>query len=80
MKSEKAVKKLEELLAIKQKNGTVRSISDEIMFLAGGIAMIHELTKHENKNPNALECYPPKYFLSIFGDSINGFKYRKETK
>ena len=41
--------------------------------------MIHELTKHENKNQNDLECYPPKYFLAMMrNESINKYKYQGE--
>jgi hypothetical protein len=76
--TEKAIKILENLLASKQRNGTIKNIDEEIIFLCGGIAMVHELTKHNNKNSDAMECYPPKYFLSMCrSESINNFKYRK---
>ena len=74
----KAVKKLEKMLSRKQNNGTIKNISEEILFLGGGISMIHEFTKHKNKNPELLECMPPKYFASMFSkESINNFKYRE---
>ena len=81
MNKEKAIKKLEELLKSKQINGSIKNISEEIMFLSGGLAMIHELTKHKNKNPELLECMPPKYFACIMSsESINGYKYDEEDK
>ena len=76
--TEEAIIKLEKLLADKQKNGTIKNISEEIIFLGGGVAMIHELTKHNNKDKNNLECYPPKYFVAMMSnESINDFKYNK---
>ena len=77
-KSDEAIKALENLLSDKQKNGTIKNISEEIAFLGGGIAMIHELTKHNNKDEDKLECLPPKYFLAMMrSESINDFKYNK---
>ena len=74
----KAVKKLEKILSRKQNNGTIKNISEEILFLGGGISMIHEFTKHKNKNPELLECMPLNYFEEIFSkESINNFKYRE---
>ena len=45
-----AIIKLEKLLEDKQNNATIKNVSEEILFLCGGVAMIHELTKHNNKN------------------------------
>ena len=39
-KSDEAIKALENLLSDKQKNGTIKNISEEIAFLGGGIAMM----------------------------------------
>ena len=77
--TDKAIIILEKLLADKQKNGTIKNISEEFMFLGGGVAMIHELTKHDNFDADKLECYPPKYFVAMVrGESINNFKYKGE--
>ena len=79
MNSEKAIIKLEKLLEEKQRNGTIKNVAEEIMYLNGGIAMIHELTKHNNNDIDKLECMPPKYFLSMVrNESINNFKYEGE--
>ena len=78
-KSKKALQELEYLLKEKQNNGTIKTLQEEIAFITGAIAMIHELTKHENKNQNDLECYPPKYFLAMMrNESINKYKYQGE--
>ena len=70
--------KLEKLLEDKQNNATIKNVSEEILFLCGGVAMIHELTKHNNKNEDKLTCMPPKYLLCMLrGESINDFKYNK---
>ena len=79
MTNKKAIIKLEKLLEQKQKNGSIKNVSEEIMFLSGGVAMIHELTKHDNFDADKLECYPPKYFVAMVrGESINNFKYKGE--
>ena len=79
MNSEKAIIKLEKLLEEKQRNGTIKNVAEEVMFLSGGVAMIHELTKHNNNDIDKLECMPPKYFLSMVrSESINNFKYEGE--
>ena len=77
--ADKAIIVLEKLLDEKQRNGTIKNVSEEIIFLGGGIAMIHELTKHNNKDKDILECYPPKYFVAMVrSESINDFKYNKQ--
>ena len=77
--TDKAIIILEKLLADKQKNGTIKNTAEEVLFLCGGIAMVHELTKHNNKNPESMECYPPKYLLKMIrSESINNFKYKGE--
>ncbi len=74
----KALKKLLELLESKQKNRTIITLNEEYAFINGGLLVLHELTKHKNKDKNNLECMPPKYFVCMMrGESINGFKYKK---
>lgn len=76
--NKKVVQILENLLEEKQNNGTIKNIAEEMCFLCGGIAMIHELTKHENNDENSLECYPPKYFVAMArNESINEFNYNE---
>ena len=77
--SKKALQQLEYLLKEKQNNRTIKTLQEEIAFITGAIAMIHELIKHENKNQNDLECYPPKYYIAMMrNESINNYKYQGE--
>ena len=81
IRQEKARKVLEDLLKEKQRNGTIKNATEESLFLCGGMAVLHELTKHTNKDAERMECFPPKYFVAgIRGESINNFKYKEEIK
>ena len=75
-KVDKVIQQVESDLAIKQKNGTIRSVQDEAMFLCGAMVVIHTLI---NNNSDTLDNVPPRWiFLPMASRSINDFNYEEK--
>ena len=73
-KVDKVIQQVESQLSIKQKNGSIRSVQDEAMFLCGAMVVIHALI---NNNSDRLDNIPPKWiFLPMSSRSINDFNYK----
>ena len=77
-KVDKVIEKVEQELSIKQKNGSIRSVQDEAMFLCGAMVVIHALI---NNNSDRLDNIPPKWiFLPMASRSINDFQYEEMSR
>ena len=73
---DKVIQQVESDLAIKQKNGTIRSVQEECMFLCGAMVVIHALI---NNNSDTLDNVPPRWiFLPMASRSINDFQYEEK--
>ena len=73
---DKVIQQVESDLAIKQKNGTIRSVQEECMFLCGAMVVIPALI---NNNSDRLDNIPPKWiFLPMASRSINDFQYEEK--
>ena len=73
---DKVIQQVESDLAIKQKNGTIRSVQEECMFLCGAMVVIHALI---NNNSDTLDNVPPRsIFHPMASRSINDFQYEEK--
>ena len=74
----KVIKKVEELLEIKQNNRTITSVQEESIFISGSIVAMHSLI---NKDSDSLDNIPPKWiFCPLSSRSINDFDYERNNK
>ena len=72
------IKKVEDLLKIKQDNRTITSVQEESVFLCGSIVAIHSLI---NKDSDSLDNIPPKWiFCPLSSRSINDFQYDRNNQ
>tara|TARA_R110002020_G_scaffold82687_8_gene205084 strand:+ start:390 stop:665 length:276 start_codon:yes stop_codon:yes gene_type:complete len=73
---EEAIKSIDELLIIKQENGTIKNIAEESIFLCGAMAVIHQI--YSTDVDTRMDSVPPRWIFSgIAGRSSNNFNYKE---